>query len=223
MLNSMAQQEQQTDFTTAILLGTVVNNLDPEKAERLQVTIKGLIEGPVSTLPWVMPCRPRTSAVGIDVPSVGDQVYIMLQNGDIHYPVWIGRHLRVNALPVELSTNYPNRYGWKDTAGNVFYVDKTPGSVKIYVKHKSGTTIEIVESGDLTATVVANLTAAVTGNISGTAGGNLSMTAGGTGTVHATGNLTLSTDANLTLSASNLDFNITGTSTFTGGGTVNLP
>lgn len=223
MLNSMQQQEQKTDWATAVVLGTVVNNQDPLKAERLQVTVEGLLEGPLGTLPWVMPMKSRTSAVGLDVPSIGDQVYIELQDGDIHYPVWTGRHLRGNALPIELSTNYPNRYGFKDTAGNVVYIDKTPGSVKIYVKHKSGTTIEIVDAGHTSITVQGNLTATVSGNITGTAGGNLVMSASGTGSISTTGNLSLTTDATLTLGAANLNFNVTGTSSFIGGGDVALP
>ena len=216
MLNGTDQQEQKTDYKSTTFLGTVVNNLDPMKAERLQITVPNLLTGPVATLPWVMPKKHRETAVGIDVPNIGDQVYVELQDGDIHYPVWVGRHLVAGTLPTVLSTNYPNRSGWVDAAGNYFYVDRTPGQNVIALYHATGTTVVIDAQGNLTATVKGNINAQASGAGNVQVTGNLNLSSTG-------GNITLSTPNTLTLSATNLALNITGSSIFSGGGNVALP
>lgn len=215
MFNGTEQQEQKTDYKTTTFLGTVVNNLDPEKAERLQVSVPHMFTGPVASLPWVLPKKHRNTAVGLDVPNIGDQVYVELQDGDPHYPVWVGRHLVSGALPDILKQNYPNRSGWLDSAGNYFYVDRTPGQRVIHLQHATGTSVDIDDSG--------NVTAVVKGNAHITASGDTIIEATGNVNINAGSNITLATANALTLSCSNLNFNVTGSSTFSGGGTVNLP
>jgi len=65
-----------------IYLGTVLNANDPEKRGRLQVMVPSrAVSG------WAYPCRPyKVSAT----PPAGAEVWVMFEDGDPSYPVWMG-------------------------------------------------------------------------------------------------------------------------------------
>lgn len=152
------------DYKDVILIGTVVDNNDPEKLERVRVKIPDLYDNMEDTdLPWAIPVYPRKHGATPDsgefgnIPAVGSTVYVKLQNGDATFPTVVGSVLDVNNRLPDGGINYPNRYGFVDAAGNVFYIDTTPGSVEVFFRHKSGTKIEINDAGELTITGVDNV------------------------------------------------------------------
>jgi uncharacterized protein involved in type VI secretion and phage assembly len=70
--------------------GTVVNNVDPERKGRIQVTVPD-VEGLVPSS-WAMPCLPFAgiqSGVAV-VPAPGSAVWVEFEQGDPSYPIWVG-------------------------------------------------------------------------------------------------------------------------------------
>jgi hypothetical protein len=67
-----------------IYRGVVVNNTDPMMQGRLKIAIPS-----VSNMEsgWAMPCRPYNSTTA---PPVGTQVWVMFENANFSYPVWMG-------------------------------------------------------------------------------------------------------------------------------------
>ena len=71
--------------------GTVVNNIDPERRGRLQVSVtdfSSLI--PMAT--WALPCFPWAGPqMGTYfIPPIGAGVWVEFEQGDPDYPVWVG-------------------------------------------------------------------------------------------------------------------------------------
>jgi Type VI secretion system/phage-baseplate injector OB domain len=62
---------------------TVVDPLDPQQANRLQVTVPSVT---YSESLWAT----ASPAVGANLPNLGDQVWVQFAGGDVHYAVWIG-------------------------------------------------------------------------------------------------------------------------------------
>jgi uncharacterized protein involved in type VI secretion and phage assembly len=63
---------------------TVLNNQDPEQRGRIQVLVPA-ITGQGSG--WAAACQP---VGGGKPPPVGATVWVMFENGDPTYPVWLG-------------------------------------------------------------------------------------------------------------------------------------
>lgn len=69
-----------------IYRGTVFSNRDPLERRRLKVTIPSITgESPTS---WAWPLE--NASLKVDPPAVGQGVWVMFENGDPAYPVWVG-------------------------------------------------------------------------------------------------------------------------------------
>jgi phage baseplate assembly protein gpV len=238
--------ELPTDYKDVMIIGKVVVNDDSgepdgKKCERIKVFIPGLYDDPdTSKYPWCWPKQPTLFGSGagfgpFGVPDLNSFVVIELKNGDPSYPIYVGGILLDGNQVAEAGTNYPNRYGFKDSAGNLFYVDKTSGEIKVH--HKSGTEIKIASNGDVDVNAGGqnitaeghNITATASQDITATASAgtitanalNVTATATAIATLNgATVNITAT--GVLTLTAASLSLAIAGTSTFSGGGSVDL-
>lgn len=197
------------DYYKNIFKGVVVDNNDPLKLERVRVQVIGLYEGTDLTLfPWCISFKRLWFGSGsgfgeFGVPRLGSVVAIMLQHGDAHFPIYLGSALEKGNTVPDAATNYPNRYGFKDPVGNIFFVDMQTHEVKF--THVSGTVLDIAANGDVSITGVGNGTVTVPGTL--TLQGNLTVIKGTT---------------SITLQTPSLDFAVTGTSQFTGGGSVDI-
>lgn len=181
MLTKLLSIDKNT-YEGNIFTGTVVDNNDPLKLERVKVSVTGLYEGDTTLFPWCVSFKRMFFGSGsgygeFGVPRQGSKVAVMLQHGDPHFPIYLGAILQSGNPVAEAATNYPNRYGFKDPVGNLFYIDMTSGEVKF--QHKSGTTITIANNGDVTVTAVGNVTETITGNLAISAGGTINITATG--------------------------------------------
>ena len=177
MLSSLTNVEF-SDLRNIWIVAKVIANDDSgetagPKLQRIKVTVPGLYE---TESPWCWPLQLSLFAGGqgagfgtFGVPEIGSYVVIELQNGDPHYPVYIGTILIQGNQITEAGTNYPNRYGFKDSAGNIFYIDKTNGQKVTKYTHPSGTTIEINNAGNVTINSVGTLNLISTGNMTITA------------------------------------------------------
>lgn len=195
MLTSVNDTEQ-TDYTGVIFIGTVVDNNDPQRLQRVRVTIKGLYEGDVSNLPWVAPKVGQGfgnagGAGRVCVPLINSKLYVELQNGDSHYPVYTGS-VAHSADPVTGgSTNYPHRYTQVDRAGNSVTVDPIPGSNVMTIRHASGTQITVNNDGSVNIQAVGGITSSApswshTGDMTVTGHVEITGNVDVTGTVDAT-------------------------------------
>jgi hypothetical protein len=206
-MNEMSQSEYD-----GFLLGTVKFNNDPERLQRIKVSIPRLMDGDVENLPWVSPIlsapQGLTSNAGVvEVPALGALVVVKFQGGQIYYGLCHGSIPTKSYTPnPSLLLNYPNRRGWSDTAGNLMWIDVTSGQTEFHLKHTSGTYVHIDNLGNLhinsvkqvlvdCETAVVNATNSTTLTCpSNTINGNLSLNGNltHTGNTTQTGNVTLS-------------------------------
>ncbi len=70
--------------------GQVVNNVDPNRMGRLQVTCPHVLG--VSALSWAMPCVPFAGiAEGFFMmPTIGSSIWVEFEQGDPNRPIWAG-------------------------------------------------------------------------------------------------------------------------------------
>jgi len=66
--------------------GIVKNNSDPKKQKRLKIIVPQITGTEVSD--WILPLEP--SNISVDVPTVGQGVWVTYVGGNTGYPVWIG-------------------------------------------------------------------------------------------------------------------------------------
>lgn len=66
--------------------GTVVSNKDPVNQRRLKLLVPAILgDSPTN---WAWPLSP--SGVLTPAPAVGQGVWVMFENGDPSFPVWLG-------------------------------------------------------------------------------------------------------------------------------------
>jgi phage baseplate assembly protein gpV len=182
-------------------IGTVLFNEDPDKIERIKVTIPSLLQGDKDKLPWLGKKKAELFPDAKDgtfgtfglVPAVGTQVIVSFQDANPLYGMYEACPHQSNERVAEALTNYLYRYGFKDPAGNLFMVDTKPGAVEILVQHKSGTLIRIVDNGDMEVIVVKDLSVNVTGNSTIQVSGNSDVTISGAATLSVAGGITSDT------------------------------
>ncbi len=83
-----------------IYRGTVLNNVDPMFLGRLMVTVTD-VSGVIPTS-WAMPCFPMAGLQTgvIAVPPIDAGVFVMFEQGDPDYPVWMGCFMGEADVPV---------------------------------------------------------------------------------------------------------------------------
>ena len=112
-LNSALQQLD--PYSGVFFIGTVKAVDDPKGVNRVRVEVPQLLEGPTDRLPWATPIK-SAGIKSFGAPAVGDPVLVLLQNGNPHYPLYMG-------LMTASDPDFPNgSWGWKDQYGNKFVV-----------------------------------------------------------------------------------------------------
>jgi len=170
------------DFVGKYFVAKVMANDDPSKLGRIRISIPNVIddgEHKTGEFPWAIPFG--LSHQGPDYgsfgpPDVGSFVYVEFQQGDIHYPVYHGGAKNPSTGPSSVSnTNYPNRYGFKDSVGNWFFVDKMTKDMEIV--HTSGATIKINQAGDISLNTPGKFSLVAGGDIDITSSANMKFNA----------------------------------------------
>lgn len=67
---------------------TVVDNQDPQGRNRLSVLVPQVSGS--DTVGWAEKCSPAISGAEPAVPAVNSSVWVVFENGDPGYPIWIG-------------------------------------------------------------------------------------------------------------------------------------
>lgn len=206
--NGMTEAADQTEpgnsYDGMFFIGTVVDNVDPQQAERLRIRIPNLFgeETPDNELPWARPVKhriqgPKQGVGTVAVPLVGSKMVVILQGGNPYSPLYLGGLMVAAEVPAVLKTNYPQRYGLVDERQNEIWVDTNTGDAEF--KHYSGLKahvfpngkLEITGPNDLVMTFAGNGTLTIEGNLSMTVNGNTTLNAGGTVDVTASGTVTV--------------------------------
>ena len=133
--------------------GVVVDNNDPDKLQRVKVSID-LWDGlTTDQLDWVRPKKdvflgnsPNSGTQNI--PEIGSEVRVTFPNGDERDPQYEGMEVNESNKCTLFDEFYPNTYGQKDSVGNYEITNK---ETKITVhKFASGTTIQADPDGTYT-------------------------------------------------------------------------
>jgi hypothetical protein len=197
--------------------GIVKDNVDPLKLGGIKVEITGLLESEDATkLPWFYPYNSTFLGMSANaymlmaVPEIDSEVTIIFPYEDIYFGFYVGSWISPNK-PSTFDTDYPNVYGFIDSNGNFFKVNKTSTQVDININGP----VVINVTGDITATVTGNISANVSGNSDITTGGNLAAKVGGTTNVDSGGAATVKAPSVKLDAASTL---ITGSMDSGGGG-----
>lgn len=140
----------------AVLLGVVVNNVDPEGLHRVKFKVDGVIE-PESAWAWPMGTLGGGSAKrgAWQVPEVDADVLVMFIDGDPDRPVYMAGHWGIRAGQSEVPTpvgEVPAAQAHqiavlKETGRYLVYTDERAASLSLTIKDKiSGDKIEFDSS-----------------------------------------------------------------------------
>ena len=133
MQNMREQTDQMSDLDNQWLIAKVAENVDPSGQHRIKITIPS-IPSLSQTPVWAAPDHVNGGGGGgdatQDIPAVGSQVYVKLQGGDAHFPLYRGGVVGPGVLNTLThgGNGNPNVYGWK--RGSVqFTADKSSGEI----------------------------------------------------------------------------------------------
>ncbi len=178
------------DYPLSILFGVVVNNNDPLFLQRVQVRISLLHQGYTDEqLPWCLPITNLApngnspSIGGCFVPAPSSPVAILTTMDDPTFCYYIGGTPQVEIDPA-FKTNYPNVYGFRDSAGNLLKVDTVAKTWLINLV--DGSYIEF-NNGQMNVVTTSNLQINVQGNCALNASGSVDIN-GSTINMQASGN-----------------------------------
>lgn len=140
------------DLKDCIFEGVVKVNNDPKNLQRVKVRIP-IIHDKVKNdndLPWCLKIADSICGSGPDygqynIPAINEIVYVQFQMGDENNPIYHGR----KAFPI--SSFNVNSYGFQDSKGNRFIVNKQTGVTTF--RHFTGKSIVLAADGSLQADV----------------------------------------------------------------------
>lgn len=116
--------------------GVVVENVDPDKMGRLQVSVENVLGAEKA---WALPCVPYAGkGVGwLFLPEVGTNVWVEFEGGDIGQPIWTGCFWK----PGEFEGEHAPHIKRIQTEKLSVEIDDERGSITI--KNNYGTVFEI--------------------------------------------------------------------------------
>lgn len=88
-MNTIEHNHVEREEINGICFGMVIKNDDSENIGRVKVRVRGVFNEPVKKedIPWAIPLT------GCDVPSLGDEVCVLFENGDIERPRYFPKTL----------------------------------------------------------------------------------------------------------------------------------
>lgn len=137
--------QQESTLINRMFKALVINNNDPLKIGRIKVRVNGIHDNlSDEMLPWSMSCTAQFGSGigtnGLNIPEVGTYVWLLFCSNDLYSSLYFGGANQItSSVDNDLLEDYPNSYGWVDSSGNLFVVNKTKGYLKIQLI--SGATI----------------------------------------------------------------------------------
>lgn len=119
MQNMQESTEKNDDLSGQTAIAKVIDNVDPSGQARVRITVAGIPS--ISQAPGVWAAPDTVSGGGgggdatQDIPSIGSEVYVEFQDGDIHFPLYKGAVIGPSVLGVMTHGNNgdPAVYGWR--------------------------------------------------------------------------------------------------------------
>lgn len=227
MLTNLSQNSKPFRFQDGTYYGIVIDNNDPLHLQRCRIRIHSIHRNiPDSQIPWAK----KASVVGqgsgggigsFSVPTLYTKVEVKFMDDSIMHPEYYASPETSDNVISLFTTNYPERYGRVDAAGNVFLVDTKSGSETITVIHKSGTTVSIDSSGNVSLVSAGNVSVDSNASITVTAKTNVTINAGGNILLNSSGVSMSYSSGNMTMACSgSLDLNAASGITIRAGGTL---
>ena len=133
-LDSVAQTK---DTSASGYMGIVVDNADPLRLGRVRVAANGVYEADsIHDLPWLLKWSPAflggsTLSESFSVPELQSQVWISFPFKDTKMPAYSNYIYGQGTVTGEFAEDYPDSYGFKDSSGTVFKVNKAKKEVTI--------------------------------------------------------------------------------------------
>ncbi|TDC24602.1 baseplate assembly protein [Streptomyces sp. 8K308] len=131
--------------------GTVKDNRDPQGIGRIRVQVPDVLGDEPST--WAMPCFPLAGpGTGqYHLPPVNSGVWVEFEQGDPSYPIWSGCwYGAADEVPGDALSNAPNgpqNVVLQTPGQRVLILSDEPGGKGITLRHPSGASIVIDDSG----------------------------------------------------------------------------
>ena len=139
------------EIASMSFLGVVEDNNDPDKLCRIKVRISPYDDFTTEDLPWASPILGThgnsSSNGGFNIPEIGSQVRIYFPSKDLTAPYYTGAELNESNRITLFDENYPNVYGYKDSRGNFYKVDKEAGTA--HFQHESTSNMQVTPDGSI--------------------------------------------------------------------------
>ena len=136
-------------------LGVVEDNNDPEKLCRIRVRISPYDNFATDDLPWASPILGThgnsSFSGGFNIPEIGAQVRVYFPSKDLTAPYYTGAELNESNRVTLFDDNYPNTYGYKDSRGNFYKIDKEAGTA--HFQHESTSNVQVSPDGSITVSL----------------------------------------------------------------------
>ena len=167
--------------------GFVVDNKDPQKRGRLQLTIPSVLDDQESD--WALPCLPFGGASGYGlfvVPEIGAQIWAEFEEGDLHRPIWTGTFWQQESdVPEDAAKDEPTTRLLQTPSGHILQFDDEEGEERFRLFHPADAEMLIDKNGSIILTDAAGATVRLDAEASEIvvedANGNI-MTMSGSGT-----------------------------------------
>lgn len=200
----MSATKVNSSFETSVLLGQVVDNLDPKQNGRVQVFIPQLhTSKQENSLPWAMPISPMfgggkstKNSPGTDnwgfymTPQIDEWVVLIPLLGDMATLLCIGSlrstFQKLPDTPNASGTNSPSTYEMRFPNGNRLVIKTAAGDSSIRLETTKNYSIDINDTADNITIQCNNAT------ITMTAAGDISITGSSSITATSSGPVTVS-------------------------------
>lgn len=158
MLINLSEAIDKRSILSRPFKGKVVDNNDPKKLGRVKCIIEGLLELGNEDLPWITQNSNAflggMSGKGIlAVPEVGAELKIEFPFDDIYSAEYVG-YWQSTTTSINDAEDYPNKVGLYVGEFKLTF-NKTKKEFK--VEHPSGTSVSVVENGDVIVNSAANV------------------------------------------------------------------
>ena len=133
-LDSVAKTK---DTSSEGYMGIVVDNADPLRLGRVRVAANGIFEAnSIHDLPWLLKYTPAflggsTLSESFSVPELQSQVWISFPFKDTKMPAYSNYIYGQGTTTGEFAEDYPESYGFKDSSGTLFKVNKAKKEITI--------------------------------------------------------------------------------------------
>ncbi len=157
LFDSLANNSNQSKQIPGVVVGIVTNNQDPDGMHRVKVKIPSLSQDDESN--WARVASPMT---GNDrglyfLPEVDDEVLVIFEYGDIHYPCVIGSLWNGQDTPPADNADGNNSIRCiKSRSGHVIRLCDEDGAEKIEIVDKSENNSIVFDTANNTITITAD-------------------------------------------------------------------